>query len=208
MGRPAKKKRGRPKNPETPKKPKAKKAVKKPEPKKAPAQKKKKSVLPDLLSGKFVLINPEGVLLEDGAFGLIGPEDDPKVFLSKDEAKAAIETQCSGDDYFDEIEVKPLSKYMAQSYEIDTTENNKLYVSLVTKDVAIPLKAAVKKARARYEDTIGECRKALKDAQAEFNKAMLGLSEEFEKEQKGLRLDIKTQEKELLKFEKQMARMK
>jgi hypothetical protein len=219
MGRPPKKKPGRPKKLETEKKkrgrpkldaPKGKPGRKpkaaKPLPKQKP--KKKKSVLPDLLTGKFVIEYNGEILMDSGEFLGLWDNCAPMLFDSKEAAKECANKYAEGDTFdIEDFIIKPLSKIMAQSYEISIEEENKVYVSLVPKDKAVSIKAAIKIARQKHQEYLEEHKKALRDAQSEYNKKLKQISDDLEEESKLIKLDIKNTEKGILNFEKQMARM-
>lgn len=109
-----------------------------------------KSKLPDIITGRYVVVSGRGFILDtNGDFSETLPEM-PNIFVSKTHAKAHVD----GLNLSLEVEFEKASKYYGQRFEIraGAAEGgpDRVFCLLVPKDRARSFKAAVKE---RYAET-------------------------------------------------------
>lgn len=224
MGRPPKKKRGRPKGAKA----KTPKALKQ-----KPSR--KKSNLPDLIGDKYCIAvlakdNPIGenyLLCENYNFSKPSAILQPITYETKEEAKEALhrlidefeqgkgleEGELKRKAADNEVEnllsvavAAPLRHFMAPSYDIDVANGNKIFISLMPKDEAVSLKLAAKHAKRLYETLSENVENALEIERNAFHAEIEALSNAFTAKEKKLKKELSEREADVSSFTKQLSK--
>ncbi len=135
---------------------------------------KKKSLVPDLVDGKFYIDSGVGeFLICDGSFGSIESAFVPVIFSSKDDAGKALRALNEKSPLSSPATVKPLKNLMATNFEVNP--DGKITVEATFKDSAATFREAIRDVRTMYKSDLVAAVKLVSELQRKrklFDKAV------------------------------------